>query len=700
MNSVIQNVLSGEMNIYAWEDPYERLTKVGEVFVKRGQDPEKRVKGAIKRCGDNYQLSVGNIRYAFWNMERYAKKVGKNYPNAHYDDWLRNHIPELKNSKIGVNERHDAPFDLVKSAIDKFAGSECRSRPSFPFVPQQNKIIDRIAKTIKSGTPKEHPIYGPVKSVLLNADTGLGKTAMGFKAGISGLSTEEEALIVLTPYPALIPEYMGLLREWSDFKDYRVIVISGKKQEIVQSPKNAKGTIVLVSLAGLRHEDDKKEDNNTKQSLRKAVKEHRLKVVGFMNDEAHTELYTLLAKKTISHAIRTYCKNSPPWLIALSATAESDSDYYSDAIFQYAEDARVWGGYFSDIPEVRNLSTPALLSSSEYYKKALASGKKDDHWTTGGPGDTLRVFNTMINPPQRELDDFLNEVPEQLRFGGEDGKLGTYFLYNTIKGSDCGYEEVKKQNRKDVVLISHSELCTLSSHELNEKIKTNRSNGKHTSIFGCGRFLVGSNIPELTELVLMNEVGSSVQLRQYRGRLLRKGGYPVKHLIFATPGACASFQKSMIALEVIKAEKLGSSPEEIMNNYKSRCLSAFDCYGLRDTGFLETDQNIISFIRQIMSSRNFNRGYVRADGVSLSMAYGNNLGDAIKICRNVSKLKDGDVAQIKITQDTDIEKYSRTKNSGNILKKSSDEQVHIERLRCAQQAILSTVYDLVASGKL
>ena len=58
------------------------------------------------------------------------------------------------------------------------------------------------------------------------------------------------------------------------------------------------------------------------------------------------------------------------------------------------------------------------------------------------------------------------------------------------------------------------------------------------------------------------------------------------------------------------------------------------------------------------------------------------------------------MAQIKITQDTDIEKYSRTKNSGNIPKKSGGEQVDIQKLKCAQQAILSIVYDLVASGKL
>ena len=695
------STLAGSMHIYIWSYiGKEKETKMGEVFIHTGDDVEKRVREAIKRCADHAMVARGKVLSDHWNMGRYAEIAGRNCAHAHFDDWLRNQIPEFKNSYTGVNERHELSFDCAKDAIDKFVGSECRSRPSFPFVPEQNKIIDRITKTIKSGTPKEHPIYGSVKSALLNADTGLGKTATGFKAGISGLSMAEETIIVLTPYPTLKPEYMELLCEWSDFKDYRVIAISGKKQEIVQNPKNAKGTIVLVSLAGARHEDDKKEDNNTKQSIRKVVREYGLKIVGFINDEAHTDLYTPLAKKTISSAIKAYCKNNPPWLIALSATAEKDSDYYSDAIFQYAEDARGWGGYFSDIPEVRILSTPALLSSSEYHKKALASGKKDDHWITGGPGDTLRVIDTMISPPQRKLDDFPTEISEQPRFGDEDGKLASYLYFRTIENAVSAYEEAKKRHHKDFDLIHHSELRAISTQDLNDRIKTNRSNGKHTLIFGCGRLLVGSNIPELTELVLMEQAGSPVQLRQYRGRLLRKGGHFVKHLIFATPGACASFQKRMIELEVIKAEKSGSSPEEIMNNYKSRCLSAFDCYGLRDTGFLEVEQDILDFIRQIMSSRSFNRGYVRADEVGLSMAYGKDLTNAIKACRNVSRLKDGDVAQIKITQDTDIEKYSLAKNNKNVPKKSSGKQSNINRLKCAHQAFLSTMYDLTASKKL
>ena len=714
-----EEVNEGSMYLYAWVAAYgKRIMKFGQTFVKAGEDPDTKVWRRIKDHGDSDLVTKDKVKYKFWDAGQEAYDMGLNYPNAKYDDLVRKAVPLLKASLIpGTRERHAVDFDEAVVVISEYLGKQTERTAEVSLDGEWGGIYreakQKMIQLLGSPQPVLHPVWASQPSILLNLPTGTGKTLMGCLLAKEHLKDSGDSVLVTTPMPATLDSaFAPDLQKFKGFEGFGVVRVDSSGSDILEPCTNGKNNwYILVSLPALKTtssegegEDSSSQDATTSKNIKKFCDDKGLTLQVWIADECHTGTNTMKTRKAVDKLVKLVSHGlEAALLIGLSATAETCSDYFGESILYNEADRKDWGGRFDHLPKILVTKVDPLRADSEFTKKALETGNKDKEYDTITPDTVSWIIDKMMNPPTPVLDLMQQKPASSPSYGCEKGLLGSLCWIETIEKADKACEElVRYQNKLEVIRCYGN--TAPSPKKINEEIKKNRENGKHTVILTCGRHTTGVNIPELTEIVFFDKTKSLTFVRQFIGRLARIGGAIQKTVVFATHDMMIEHRNHQIMLDVWDGKYEELKPEEMLELANSRCLPPFDP-NKSDLYELSSPEGIFDLVREIKNQAVFERGTLKIDDASLLSSF-DNWKDTARYCSGLKKLKSDKAGSLEI-QASDSTNLPRggsrktgSKASGSELPQGKSQKDELDKLRRAVNALYGMIHQCACKGTL
>ena len=649
----------------------------------------------------SYEAKLGYIKTdKIWDVSEYALNIDKLYKGAHVDSHIArkcNLTPVVPRSEVYTVDVND----LIDKVTNELSDDGIRPKViikkgiRWDLYLRAEKMFDEVLNS-SDEVKVNNPIFGYRKKILINHEPGSGKTLISLMLASKEMTSETDATIVTTSMPGTLDSaFVADLLDFAELKRVNVVKIMGDKVEILHKVKNCEGWFVLTSLPALKMSDieddiipvDEREELTPEEEALKTAKtitsisefsnEYDLNYKFWIADEYHHGTNTVRTKYTVDEMTNKIGRGlDTVMIIALSATAEDSIEYFGEGCYDIFNESDALE-YAEELgrPSLRCISVEALLKDSEFTKKAIRNNK-DLEYDVAAPGVISHIVDKMINPPEPKRSDedlMLNEPKKHLRYGCKDGLIAGSFYIDRHNKAEKICKELEPGFPNKVAVIRNFGRHSPGASVINEQIEENRKNGLHTVIVTCGRDCTGVNIPNLTEVVFLSTCKSSKFIRQFIGRLNRKGGNDRKTVIFASHNMTIEHKNTTFELDY-RLDKYKNKPnKEIQRLANERCLPPFDPYSTDFYGFNDINDLLLLVNKIKLESITGRSCKISTDNVfemfddidsMLNMLDGNDQVETLK--------DDVNLLKSEMTGKSDIGKFSTSPTNANGSKSKSN----------------------------
>ena len=675
----------------------------------------------------SYEAKLGYIKTdKIWDVSEYALNIDKFYKGAHVDAHIAKKcnltpiVPRSEVYKIDVNV-------LIDKVMNELSDDGIRPKViikkgiRWDLYLRAEKMFDEVLNS-SDEVKVNNPIFGYRKKILINHEPGSGKTLISLMLASKEMTSETDATIVTTSMPGTLDSaFVADLKDFAELKRVNVVKIVGDKVEILHKVKNCEGWFVLTSLPALKMSDieddiipvDEREELTPEEeeaqktaktitSISEFSNEYDLNYKFWIADEYHHGTNTVRTKYTVDEMTNKIGRGlDTVMIIALSATAEDSIEYFGEGCYDIFNESDALE-YAEELgrPSLRCISVEALLKDSEFTKKAIRNNK-DLEYDVAAPGVISHIVNKMINPPEPKRSDedlMLNEPKKHLRYGCKDGLIAGLFYIDRHNKAEKICKELEQGFPNKVAVIRDFGRHSPGASVINEQIEENRKNGLHTVIVTCGRDCTGVNIHNLTEVVFLSTCRSSKFIRQFIGRLNRKGGNDRKTVIFASHNMTIEHKNTTFELDY-KLDKYKNKPnKEIQRLANERCLPPFDPYSTDFYGFNDINDLLLLVNKIRLESITGRSCKISTDNVfemfddidsMLNMLDGNDQVETLK--------DDVNLLKSEMTGKSDIGKFSTSPTNANGSKSKSNNpkstKSNLKKLLYIVNGILGMVWE-------
>lgn len=230
------------MFCYLWyekSDPSK--VKFGERWVFSDQDPEtevwKRIKGSLGVRKDI--LKTGGIELArFWDVTELSKTVDRYYQRSRMDDYLRENIHMLRQSRVGTTgEIHNQSADDVIIAVNSYLAKQGQPLPYAGLAQWQYDAAEDVLNAVADNK----------QIILAELCARFGKTIW-----IGALIREMEVkLTVVVSY--VLTSFKSFIKDLSSFEQFKDLVLVDTKDDDYTAQTHAalaegKQVVAFVSM--------------------------------------------------------------------------------------------------------------------------------------------------------------------------------------------------------------------------------------------------------------------------------------------------------------------------------------------------------------------------------------------------------------------------------------------------------------------
>lgn len=723
------------MLLYVWRN----INRKSDEYPKKGEhlyfsrkeldnfqlhdEVRKYIKKSLGRQG--YEVELGYIKTdKIWDVSEYALNIDKFYKRSHVDTHIAkkcdiDHLRVLSTETFKID---------VKVLIDKVTNelsdngirenSIIKKGIRWELYLRAEKIFDETLNLCDEDKVN-NPIFGYRKKILINYAPGSGKTLISLMLASKEMTSETDATIVTTSMPGTLNSaFVNDLLNFVEMKRYNVVKIVGDKVEILHKVKNCKGWFVLTSLPALKMSDvnDEKDELTSKEreekenqktaktitSISKFSKEYDLNYKFWIADEYHHGTNTVRTKNTVEEIVDNIDRGlDTAMIIALSATAEDSIKYFGDGCYDiFNESDSLEYAKELGLPSLRCISVEALLKDSKFTKKAIRNNK-DLEYDVAAPGVISHIVDKMINPPEpnRSDDDLmLNEAKKHLRYGCKNGLIAGLFYIDRHNKAEKICKELENGFPNNVKVIRDFGRYSPGALVINEQIEENRKKGFHTVIVTCGRDCTGVNINDSTEVMFLSTCKSSKFIRQFIGRLNRKGGNDIKTVIFASHNMTIEHRNTTFELDYSIGKYKNKKNKEIIRLANEKCLPPFDPYSTDFYGFNDIN-DILLLVNKIRLKNITGRSCkISTDNISEMFNDINKVLNTVNGNDKVETLKDDiNLLKSEITGESDIGKFrtSSTNTKGSKSKSNNPKltKSNLKKLLYIVNGILGMIWE-------
>lgn len=493
----------------------------------------------------------------------------------------------------------------------------------------RKKIHDDLEKVFNCalllGEKRHIPILDDAfRCILLNSFPGSGKSSLFLEKAKSLLKNDGDCAFVCSSIPDTLNSFIEDLQKYDDFKDINYCIVRGKDISSYKSADSNKW-VILFTIQGIKTEseievdDIIEDDSKTIKTVLKVLEEKKLSVKIAAFDEFHFGTNTEKTKNSLTRLTKQINNFNDALIFALSATAEEYMEIFgfeNSLIFNENDlnEARKNGD--KSVPEVNIhvMEAAALCKEHPEVIRLLKNKERDPVYSRGDILSILPLFDSIIEPkPVQNLSSvvFDRKKLNTVNYGDKNGIVSMFVLINTINEA---YELASSldyyyKNKISVIKAFGGEKGSkLKPKDVIREIANNKKIGKHTIIISCGKFITGTNINNLSCLVLMKKCESSKMLRQFIGRLNREDKDIPHKYAFLLPSQKMIFQYSILESDYKKGIFNSNNEEDLKKVIYDRCLPLIDPENpiKEEENLLQTYLNIINgFKNSIFLNSNF-----------------------------------------------------------------------------------------------
>ena len=243
-------MMTDKMCCYLWYDVKEpNIVKFGERWVKHGLDIEedcrKRIRSSLgvkKGSYDRGEIVVAGI----WDVTEIAKNAKRYYKASRMDDYLRNEILILKNTRMAKQgEEHcikdllpgESASDKVVIAVSEYLSKQGQPLPYVGLSPWQLSVAEDTLVAIQSG---KH-------TILAELCARFGKTLW---SGAIARELEFPVTIIASYVLTSFSSFMKELRSFEQFKDMVLVDMKADdcQDTINEALANGKQVVAFISM--------------------------------------------------------------------------------------------------------------------------------------------------------------------------------------------------------------------------------------------------------------------------------------------------------------------------------------------------------------------------------------------------------------------------------------------------------------------